>query len=245
MQHRNNVLWNYSEDMVIKIHEYGQALGLRKSGRSIRSIAKQLKVSTSTASLWCREIELTTDQKINLSLKSANTELLRRYANKRHEDKIIRNKDIFEKAKGELTKLTNNELFLSGVALYWAEGFKNISEGRVGFCNSDPRMIKFMMFWFRNILKISDSNFTLRAEFNIIHSKRQQEIENYWSELTGIPLVQFNKPYFQKSVLLRNYPNKDIYHGVLRIRIRKSSHLLARFRGWIEGLSNTINEQIA
>lgn len=229
--------------MPTKIKEYSQALDLRRSGVSIRSIAKKLKISTSTASIWCRNIQLTTDQKTKLSLKSVNIELLRTYAQKRHQDKLDRNQEGFDKAKSEIKKLNGNELFLTGLSLYWAEGFKNISEGRIGFCNSDPRMIKYMMYWFRNILKIPDSDFTLRAEFNIAHSERQKEIENYWSELTGIPLLQFNKPYFQKTILLRNYPNKNTYYGVLRIRIRKSSHLLAKFRGWIEGLSEIINEK--
>lgn len=223
--------------MLIKIKEHAQALELRKSGKSIRSIAKKLKISTSTASIWCRNVHLTTEQKTKLSLQSINTELLRKYAHKRHEDKINRNNKIFDDAQSEINKLSINEMFLAGLALYWAEGFKNISEGRAGFCNSDPRMIKFMMFWFRNVLNIPDSDFTLRAEFNITHSERQKEIEDFWSNITQIPLAQFNKPYLQKSVLLRNYPNRDTYNGVLRIRVRRSSHLLAKFRGWIEGLN--------
>ena len=228
--------------MILKINEYSQALELRKSGQSIRYIAKTLKISTSTASVWCKEIELTTEQKLKLNAKSTNTELLRSYAQKRHLDKVDRNDKAFSKANLEISELSNNELFLTGLALYWAEGFKNISEGRVGFCNSDPRMIKFMMAWFRNVLKIPDLDFTLRAEFNISHAQRQQEIENYWSVITGIPIDQFNKPYLQKSVLLRNYLNAATYYGVLRIRIRKSTHLLPKLRGWIEGLSGSINE---
>lgn len=223
--------------MPIKITEHSQALELRKAGRSIRSIAKQLKISTSTASVWCRTIQLTEDQKLVLFSKSANTELLRNYANKKHTDKLQRYKSTFDQAKQKINKVTENELFLTGVALYWAEGFKNISEGRIGFCNSDPRMIKYMMFWFRNILKIPDSDFTLRAEFNISHTGRQKDIELYWSEITKIPLDQFNKPYLQKSMFMRIYPNTDTYYGVLRIRIRKSTHLLAKLRGWIQGLS--------
>lgn len=223
--------------MLLKIKEHYQALELRKSGESIRTIAKKLKISTSTASVWCRNVVLTTDQITKLTSKSMNTELLRKYAQNRHKDKINRNITIFYNSKSEINQLSRNEIFLAGLALYWAEGFKNISEGRAGFCNSDPRMIKFMMFWFRNILNVPNSDFTLRAEFNVTHLDRQKEIEEFWSNITQIPLSQFNKPYFQKSVHLRNYPHRNTYYGVLRIRIRRSSHLLARFRGWIEGLS--------
>lgn len=243
MQFRYIVIWNYTHVMVVKKAEYLLAIELRRAGKSIRNIAKTLNLSTSTASVWCRNIELTDAQKSVLALKSTNIELLRTYATKRHEDKIIRDTESFNKAKLEVSKLNKQELFLTGLALYWAEGFKNIAEGRVGFCNSDPRMIRFMMFWFRHILRIPDSDFTLRAEFNISHSARVIEIENYWAQITGIPITQFNKPYLQKSVLLRKYPNTATYYGVLRIRIRKSTHLLPRLRGWIEGLSSTISAE--
>lgn len=220
-----------------KIEKYNQAVLLRKSGESIRAISKRLKISTSTASLWCRNIELSFEQKAILASKSANIELLRFHANKRHEDKINRNKEIFEKARLDIQKLNKDELFLAGIALYWAEGFKNLSEGRIGFCNSDPRMIKFIINWFKKVLKIPKSEFILRAEFNIEHLNRRSEIEDYWSKVTGIPKFQFNNPYLQKSKFLRDYSNRGAYYGVLRIRVRKSSALLVRLRGWIEGLS--------
>lgn len=224
-------------DMKKDINKYHQARLLRKAGHSIRDIANQLKISSSTSSIWCKDIALSSKQRVKLDYKPEVINRLRFYAEKRHNDKLTRNKVIFNLAQGSINKLRKNEFFLIGLALYWAEGFKNISEHRVGFCNSDPRMIRFMMSWFRNSLNIPEENFTLRAEFNFEHASRQIEIENYWSELTGIPLSQFNKPYLQKAKLLRDYPHRGKYFGVLRIRIRKSSVLLEKIRGWIEGLS--------
>lgn len=227
--------------MIRKIDKYNQAKSLRQAGHSIRFIASQLQISSSTASLWCRHIQLTPEQLTTLQAKSINTELLKRLAVQKHLTKIQQQQDLFNQAKLEITQLTNREFFVSGLALYWAEGFKNLSEGRIGFCNSDPRMIIFMLAWFRQFFQIKNEDFTLRAEFNIDHLDRKDEIESYWSKLTHIPLNQFNNPFLQKSKWQKSYLNRNTYFGTLRIRIRKSTAHLPRIRGWIEGLSNSFN----
>lgn len=224
-------------DMLRDQSKFKKALALRKSGKSIRNIAKTLKISTSTASIWCREIQLSPQQRQLLDLKPGNRELLRNFALKRHQDKLKYHTEIFNSAKNQISKLSGNEFFLTGLALYWAEGFKNKAEGRIGFSNSDARMIKFMLNWFQKILKITSQDFILRAEFNSSHVSRQEEIEDYWSKITSVPRLQFNKPYLKETKFLRDYSNHGIYYGVLRIRIRRSSALLTKLKGYIEGLS--------
>ena len=49
-----------------KSKEKLQALRLRRKGESIKKIAKLVKVSVSTASLWCHDVELTDSQIENL-----------------------------------------------------------------------------------------------------------------------------------------------------------------------------------
>ncbi|KKS64433.1 hypothetical protein A3A14_02065 [Candidatus Daviesbacteria bacterium RIFCSPLOWO2_01_FULL_43_38] len=222
------------------IKKYEQAHQLRQAGKSIRTIAKELKISTSTASIWCRGIKLSENQKIILALKGQNRELLRSFAQKRHLEKLERSEKTFNQAKNEILKLQKNELFNVGLALYWAEGFKSHKEQQVGFCNSDPRMVKFILEWFKKSLGVEKENFTLRAEFNIKHKNRGEEIQNYWSSFTGIPRSQFTQPYLQKAIWNRDYANKEVYYGVLRIRVRKSSELLIKIRGWMEGLATAI-----
>lgn len=217
--------------------KYNQARKLRQDGKSIRTISKLLKISSSSASIWCRDIKLSDDQRTKLAKKGQNVILLRKFAKERHERKLNNDKNTYSQAKKEIQKLSKNELFLIGLALYWAEGFKSKKEKQVGFCNSDPRMIKFMLNWFKDSIKISNQDFLLRAEFNITHKSRKEEIEDYWSKLTGITRVQFHKPYLQKAKQIRDYSNKGEYFGLLRIRIRRSSVLLVKLRGWIEGLS--------
>lgn len=224
--------------MIQKTEQYLQAQYLRKNGKSIRDIAQSLSISSSTASLWCRNVELSSEYKAQLASKSKNIELLRAFAKKRHETKLKNDEKMFQQAKLKIKKIDKNELFILGLTLYWAEGFKSKEERQVGFCNSDPRMIKFIMEWFKKSLKIPQGHFALRAEFNSSNTHRKDEIEKYWSDLTKIPLSQFHKPYLQKTNKVRDYSHRDRYYGILRIRIKKSSKLLVKIRGWIEGLSS-------
>lgn len=220
-----------------KQKEYEKALQLRSKGKSIKQIAKELDVSVGIVSLWCRQIELTEKQKEKLKKREPRTRHLRRLARRSHADKMIRVKRLFDEAESEISNLNGKELFLTGLALYWAEGFKSAKEARLGFCNSDPRMIKFMIKWFNKALKIKLKDFTLRTELNETHKNREDIIRDFWSKITGIPFNQFEKSYYHHSNWLKTYANPDKYYGVLRIRIRRSNELLNKARGWISGLS--------
>lgn len=227
----------YPTDMQRDVAKYNLARKLRSKGKSIRAITRMLQISSSSASIWCRDIELSAKHKAKLAKQSKNTELLRKFAKQRHEDKINHDTQLFDQSKNEINKIGDKELFLLGLALYWAEGFKSKKEKQVGFCNSDPRMVKFILNWFKKSLNIPNEYFVLRAEFNISHKDRKEEIELYWSKLTGIPKAQFIKPYFQRTQSIKDYSYRDKYYGLLRIRVRKSSVLLVKLRGWIEGLA--------
>ncbi len=229
-----------SFEMKRKPEEYIKALKLRSQGKSLKKIAKLLGVSVSIVSLWCRNIKLTEEQIEKLKKRKINIRHLRHLAKLSHLEKISRVNKLFKQSKAEIHPLNKQEFFLAGLALYWAEGFKTIKEGRLGFCNTDPTMIRFMLKWFNKILKVKKEELVLRAEFNESHRSRTNEIEAYWSKFTGIPLSQFNKPFYQHSTWKRDYSNKGIYFGVLRIRVRKSGELLNRMRGWISGLSGAV-----
>lgn len=223
-----------------KQKEYEKAIALRKEGKSIKAIAKLAGVSVGIVSIWSKEVELTEKQKKKLKGRKANIRHLKRLAKQSHLEKVLRVKKLQKDANAEIKYLSEQELFLTGLALYWAEGFKSVKEGRLGFCNSDPRMIKFMLKWFQKALKVRKEDFILRTEFNITHKDRTEEIKAFWSKLIKIPLDQFEKPFYHHSIWLRDYPERDNYFGILRVRVRRSSELLNKMHGWINGLSKAI-----
>ena len=206
--------------------EYEKAMVLRKTGRSIKKIAKLLDVSVSIVHVWTKDVELTDEQRERLKRRKARVRHLRKLARQSHAEKVLRVKRLLKDANAEIKSLSEQEFFLTGVALYWAEGFKSVKEGRLGFCNSDPRMIKFIIEWFEKSLKINREDFVLRTEFNESHKDRTEEIKVFWSKLTRISLNQFEKPFYHRSGWLKDYPDRDNYFGVLRVRVRRSSELL-------------------
>lgn len=135
-----------------------------------------------------------------------------------------------------MESLSERELLISGIALYWAEGFKTLHERRLGFCNSDPNMIRFYLYWLQRALHVNSSEVVARVTLNVSHKHRVEEVEEYWSKLTGIPLEQFTKPFYQNSQWKKRY-NTDTYYGVLRIHVKNSLNDLLRMRGWIQGLA--------
>ena len=209
---------------------------LRGKGKSIKEIAKKLKVSKSSASIWCRDIKLNKKQQEYLEkkqligsyrgrLKGAETQ-----KRKRLEEIESQRKEGIE----EVSNLSEGEFFTAGIALYWGEGFK--AGGIAGFTNSDPKVILFMVEWFKKYCKVSDSDFICRVGINASHGERVKEVENYWSNLTKIPLSQFTKTGLYKSALKKVYENHNEHFGTLRIKVRKGSKLQRKILGWIEGI---------
>lgn len=212
-----------------------KARRLRRQGLSINEIARKTEVAKRLVSYWCRDIELNPEQEKKLWEKAGLKKVknFKKYCQRRKQ----RTKDKIEKLtnKGvkEIGKLNERQFFIAGIALYWAEGFKK--DHRLGFASSDPDMIKFFLEWL-NKCGIKKEEIRLRLGINISYQDKTKQIEKYWSEITKIPLKQFNKPFYQRAVWKKTYENKDDYTGVLRIRVNKSTDFLRKIKGWIKGL---------
>ena len=213
-----------------------QVRKIRKLGLSLNEIQSKFKVPRTTIRGWIKDISLSEEQKEKFRTRTIEKlQQGRIKTQKLQKEKRINNeKSNFQKGVNDIDMLTKRERFLVGVALYWAEGFKNRHEHRLGFCNSDPLMILFYIKWL-NSLGIKNEDITLCLALNISYKNQVKEVEKYWSELLEIPLDQFTKPFFQKSIWKKQF-NTDIYKGVLRVHVKDSLDLLLKMRGWIEGL---------
>lgn len=131
-----------------------QAIDLRKTGKSYSQIGNELEIPKSTLSLWLSEIKIS---------KRAQA-LIDKRAYKKSTDALVkRNKQqtklaqeraevIRVAAKKEFLELSKDKMFLAGICLYWAEGYKKGAYGSkwkcVDFANSDPEMIMLLMRFF-------------------------------------------------------------------------------------------------
>lgn len=220
-----------------KFREKIEARKFRKSGESIKKIAKKLYVSTSTVSLWCKDIKLSPSQIKELERRAHDPHYGRRlqYALDQQSKRIEKTKRLKKEGIEEIGKLSKRELFLVGVTLYWGEGFKK--DNQAGFCSSDPKMIKIFLKWLFDCCGYTPQDLILRVTANISHQKRINEIQDYWSRITGIPSQEFRKPFYQTFKWKKIYENPNEYFGVLRVRVRKSTDFLRKIHGWIEGLA--------
>src|SRR5258708_26186351 len=159
---------------------------LREQGLSFSEISEKIpNLSKGTLNGWLKDIELTSEQKVRLLNKmrdKGNVGRLRgAFIN--HHKRIESIKQIMVVAKEEVEERMGNTLFVTGVMLYWAEGDK--TQERVGFTNSDPEMIKFMMRWLREVCKVPELKFRIALSIMTLHNRKISE--EFWSKLTGVP----------------------------------------------------------
>lgn len=96
--------------------------------------------------------------------------------------------------------------------LYWAEGAK-INSNNITFVNSDPKMIQSFLKLFRLGFHLDEKKFRCLVHVHEYHDDKK--IKEYWSQLTNIPLSQFNRSYKKKHTGKRKREN---YMGCLQLR---------------------------
>lgn len=212
-------------------------INLRKKGKSYNYISDNLKIPKSTVRYWAKSVKLTVKQQEKLSENSRNPYYGKRKLNidRQIKDKQLKIKNLWNDGYNQLKKLTPNELFLVGISLYWAEGFKK--DTQLGFANSDYRMINLFIKWLKVCCNIGIDRLQPRITINVSHKDRVNNIREYWSEKTNIPVSQFRKEFYQKFKWNKEYKNRDEYFGVLRIKVSRSLDLLRKMDGWIAGLA--------
>jgi len=198
----------------MKLHLKKKARMLRSEGKSYNEILREIPVSKSTINAWVKDIELTATQKKRLyvTIKQKNADRLGKLKKlKKNQDK----QETLLLSEKEYDQKHNEILFNCGIMLYWAEGDKSTDNEMVKFSNSDPDMIKFMMRWFREICLVPEEKIRIALHIHELHNKKY--LERTWSQITKIPLTQFNKTQIKKSTL--KFKKKPLYQGTCSIRI--------------------------
>jgi transcriptional regulator with XRE-family HTH domain len=221
-----------------------RARELRKLGLSYTEIHEKVPVSKSTLSLWLSDIALTQEQRQRLLAKMVAAQPLASQTLKRN--RILRTEIIIKEAKKEIGKISERDLWLLGVFLYWAEGHKqkehNPSRG-VMFNNSDPSMIKFYLKWLNVCLKIPSENIWFEIYIHKTYQKAEKDLKDYWSKITNFPVSKFDRIYLKKNKVHSFRKNRgDNYWGVLRIGVKKSTDLNRKITGWVEGICSNLKK---
>lgn len=174
-----------------------KAIKLRLQGYTYGQIKQELKISKSTLSDWLRTLPLSSS---NLKQLSKNKKLalnlrVEKYRQTTHNKRIERLKRVLSEQQKKLFPLSEKELFIAGLFLFWGEG--NKQRGRVIISNTNPLIMQFSKYWMTKILKVPPKKLTVR-----LHLYTDMDIEEnigYWSRLLNLPRNQFKQSYIKKT----------------------------------------------
>ena len=113
---------------------------------------------------------------------------------------------------------------------YWAEGGK--TRRIVRFSNGDPKMIKIMMRFFREICLVPDKK--IRGYIHIHENLDYIAAELYWSKVMNIPIEQFFKTYRKPNKSSQSKKN-SLPYGVMDI-YALDTNLFYKLCGWASGI---------
>jgi hypothetical protein len=190
-----------------------KVFNLRKQGMSYSQIKKVIPLSKSTLSRWLRNLPLTKER--IRELRDNNAQRIERYRETRRRNWEKRLNSTLKEERKKLIPLTNKQLYLAGLLLYWGEGLKSL-KGSVSLNNTDPKIVKFYLYWLIRVLKVNKKN--LKVYIHLYDDMDINKEIHFWSTELNIPLTQFNKPYIKKSK--REWLNqKGFSHGTCTVII--------------------------
>ncbi len=125
---------------------------------------------------------------------------------------VFKNKKLSFKENKNLSFI-EEKLKLTGLILYWGEGYKTNKSKGIDFANSDPEMIAIFVKFLRKIYRVDEKRFRI-----LLYCYANQDINfliKFWSKLTGIPKGQFSKPYIRKDF---REDGRKMEYGMIHIR---------------------------
>ncbi len=218
---------------------------LRLQGKSYSEIQKMVgNISKSTLSSWLKNVILpvktlkTISERTN---KNALAALIRRNKNQTKIALENRNK-IKNAAKREINRLSKRDIFVMGLALYWAEGYKlpikrlgrEVTFHPISLTNSDPALIKIFLRFMKEICGVGVDR--IKANLRIFKHLNPEQTIRFWLRETGIPEGNFSKTYLGISrSSMGKRPFNRLPFGVIQVRI-SNTNLFHKIMGWIEGV---------
>ncbi|MEU9247094.1 hypothetical protein [Streptomyces sp. NPDC048385] len=205
-----------------------RARELRLQGWTYNQIQAELGCSKSSVSLWVRDLPRQEPKCTPEEQRARMNAGLARF----HASRDLERTATKQEAAASIGDLSDRELFIAGVALYWAEGSKDKPHRRtevLQFINSDPNVIKLFLGWL-DLLEVTRDRLSLRV--SIHETADVRAAEEFWAGVAGVEVSAFSK-----ATLKRHNPRTvrkntgDSYHGCLTIYVRQSADLYRRMEG--------------
>ena len=172
-----------------------KAITMRKKGMSYSQIKDKIKVSKSTLSGWLSGMPLS--EKRIRELRDFSPQRIERYRNTMRSKKEARLNEVYKKVSKDVGSLSERDLFLAGLFLYWGEGTKR-SNYSVVLTNTNPAMLKLFIKWLE-LFNVKRKD--LKIKLHLYSDMNIKKGLDFWSKELKIPLSQFRKTYVKKTSL--------------------------------------------
>jgi hypothetical protein len=179
--------------MKVLYKEKEQAIKMRLGGMSYSQIKNVINVSKSTLSIWLQKYPLS--EKRIKELRDWNPRRIENCRNTKLRKRQKMLSAIYENVAKEIGSLSNRDLFIAGLFLYWGEGTK-ASRSVVAFTNTDPAMLRLFIQWL-NLMGVKNSS--LKVKLHLYVDMKIKEKTLFWSKELDISLNNFAKPYIKDS----------------------------------------------
>lgn len=172
----------------------GEAMELRKSGKSYKEIRNALKIPLSTLSNWFGEQEWS--RKIRTRLTASSRKGSRVHMQKLNCIRGIELEKSYENARreaqDELRVLKYHPVFVAGVMLYWGEGDKASWSG-VRMSNTDPQLLKLFVTFLHDICGLETKD--IKASVLTTQALMKKHVEPIGQRVLTCPLRILQKVY--------------------------------------------------
>lgn len=206
----------------------GKAISLRKDGLSYLEISKKLQIPKTTLSSWFK------DKKWSVSIKEKLTKKARKNAVSKLRAMSKANKARFEnaregyrtEAKRLFEELTQSQLFLAGLMIYWGEGDSKIENCLVRISNTDWRMVKVFTEFLIKICAVPEEK--IKAMLILYPDLDEQICKNFWAKQIGIA----PKMFYKTQCIRGKHPTARLKNGICCVNVN-SRELKEKILIWI------------
>lgn len=224
------------------------AAKLRLSGKSYTEIMRALGVPKSTLSGWFSDVVLSDNLRRAIAERTSEKSLAGLLRHNKNQTFLAQKRALQNRREGmgAVGAISQRDLFVIGVALYWAEGYKRlkirnrqeITHHPISLTNSDPHLVKMFLKFVRECLHVPEEK--IKASIRIFEHHNEKTLLKFWQRETNIPPQNFKKTYYGISRSSQGKrPFNRLPNGVIQIVVADTP-LFHKIMGHIEGFKNLV-----
>lgn len=205
---------------------------LRKQGYSYNMISERTGVSKGTLSDWLSEMNFVPNNEVIERIGRARTAAVLAQQQRKLKSLALAR----SMAGRDIQSVSKRDLLMLGLGVYIGEGSKSFGITKV--VNSNPKIIRLCLQWFKTVFGLTDRNF--RVRIHLYPDNNLKETLHFWSKELKIPLGQFQKTQIDYRTGKKMFKRGKLPHGTAHVtvqsmgRLEHGVFLQRRINAWIE-----------